>query len=109
MKKILVSVILIGLAIMFSVVGHHTIQPTELESFTAQVTQLAAFVDPDTRKQTKQDLADMNMDRYRRGMPFFICGGLSGIAGIALITQTMSTALRTKRRSGYSRRARRSR
>ena len=79
------SASLIVLGVLLGLVGYLKTRPTAMEGFASGIASFAATVDPNARARMKEQMAEVQKERIRRGIPYFAGGALAGVVGIGLL------------------------
>ena len=80
-----VSASLIVVGVLLGVAGYMKTRPTAMEGFASGIASFAATVDPSARDRMKAQMAEVQKERMRRGLPYFAGGALAGVVGIGLL------------------------
>lgn len=79
-KKMIACVIIV-FGFIFLYVGYQKSQPTMMESFAGGMAEFAASLDSSVKNDVEQGMSEVNNERYKRGLPFYILGVVGIIGG----------------------------
>lgn len=82
----------IVIAVILGVLGHRESRATGIEAFASGMGEFVASVDREQRDRIRRDLSELNSERYKRGTPFWIFGGVFALAGIGFILRDDQSA-----------------
>lgn len=75
----------IMIAVILAVLGYKESRATGVEAFATGMGEFVASVDREQQDRLRRDLAQLNSERTRRGIPFWLFVGGFGLAGIGFI------------------------
>lgn len=84
-QRIVVGLILIFLALFFGNIGQKKGEPTMQESFVSGFSRGLSTWGAENAAAGKNAIRDIDSQRERRSLPFYILAGIFGVSGVAIM------------------------